>query len=168
MSTKEEEKLEDVYVTSKKNVTDQKKEKSLRQISNYITTKLYPVPYVNGKGYRIGNFNVLIDKRKLPFSSFDQVDHFLYNLFDYVKTPKNKKKSNKPNDNSNDYLPTDEFNKQFFKNYKEKILTVTPVNYQKKVDETDYSKTGGYKTTIRHRLTKKKSVKNRTRKNRKS
>jgi hypothetical protein len=119
------------------------------KISMYLTEKLYPLPYVNNKGYRIGNYHVLINKDKLPFSSIDQVDHFLLNLFNYVKAvPSNNK-------------PAAEFNKEFFKNYKEDVLMFTPIRHKKDGDVVE--KRGGKK---HKRKTKAKSKKNRTRKNR--
>ena len=52
-----------------------------------VTTKLYPLPDKNSKGYYIGDYRIQIDSKQLPFSSFDQVDLLLNNLF---KTMKNE------------------------------------------------------------------------------
>jgi len=131
---------EDIYEL--KNNNDPK----FKDISTYITTKLYEIPYVNGKGYKIGKYHVVIDKKNLPFSSFDEIDHFLNNLFDYVKkVPKNTD-------------PTAEFNKQFFKNKKKKILVFTPVKYEE-VYEDEPKKTDGGKA---RKNRAKKSTKNGT------
>ena len=59
-----------------------------------VYSRVFPHPFVNGKGYRIGNWHVIVDTSKLPFSGIDEVNHFLYNLFDYVNyegTPKTSK-----------------------------------------------------------------------------
>jgi len=139
----------EIYEIRKRDKPLDDKEKMRREISTYLTEKLYPLPYVNSKGYRIGNYHILINKDKLPFSSTDQVDHFLFNLFNYVKAvPHNNK-------------PSNEFNKEFFKNYKEDVLLFTPIKYPE--DEKNGQKKGGKK---QKRKTKSKSKKNRTRKNR--
>ena len=83
-----------------------------------IESKLYPVPFVNSKGFRIGNYKVFVNTDLLPFAGLDQANHFLYNLFEYVNyegTPveKNKKKDIK----------------QFFNSENEKIKVFTPVKY---------------------------------------
>jgi hypothetical protein len=89
---------------------EQKKQEQSDDIEQYIKLKLYPIPYVNDKGYRIGNYHIEFDTKNnpLPFSSFDQVDHFLINLFKYAKEVPNKDKN----------LTTEEFNKKFFKHHK--------------------------------------------------
>jgi hypothetical protein len=51
----------------------------------YVKTKLFPMPFVNSEGFRVGNYTVVVNKDILPFSSSDQVDHFLYNFFNYLK-----------------------------------------------------------------------------------
>lgn len=131
------------------------------EIGEYITTKLYPLPYVNSKGYRIGNFLVKINKKNLPFSSFDQVDLFLVNLFNYAKkAPKDKKEPGV-------------FNKDFLKNHKHIITQFKPIKYVKETVEQAQRRTypgagagggsrggRGRKTNVR----RKKSKKNRTRK----
>jgi len=144
----------------------QKEEKKQSDdIEQYIKLKLYSIPYVNDKGYRIGNYHIEFDTRNnpLPFSSFDQVDHFLINLFKYAKEVPNKAKK----------LTTEEFNKKFFKHHTQKVVLFKPIKYRKKregeADEEkgDKEKAGGSKTKVyRRRRTKSKSIKNRTRKNR--
>jgi len=139
-----------------------------KDIEHYINLKLYPVPYVNNQGYRIGNYHIEFDTKKspLPFSSFDQVDHFLINLFDYAKkVPKNKK-------------PTKDFNEQFFKHKKKKLVLFKPIKYRRqRPDEvanaeaakaSEATKAGGGRKTKNYARTKSntKSIKNRTRKNR--
>ena len=145
------------------------KQEELKDIEQYITMKLYSVPYVNDKGYRIGNYHIVIDKKNLPFSDFDQVDHFLINLFKYAKEVPNNK------------MPTKKFNEKFFKNHPKKVVLFTPIKYRKQTKEeadaeasaqSSESKeikpsgsTGGRKSLGRKKR-KTKSCKNRTRKNR--
>ena len=133
---------------------------SKMELGEYITTKLYSIPYVNSKGYRIGNFLIEINKNDLPFSTYDQVDHFLINLFDYAR---------KASDKDNKNVPPEVFNKNFLKNHKQVIASFKPVKYRKQTAqeaEAAQSTKGGKsnnrrKTNIRR---KKKSIKNRTRK----
>jgi hypothetical protein len=136
----------------------QKEEKKQSDdIEQYIKLKLYSIPYVNEKGYRIGNYHIEFDTRNnpLPFSSFDQVDHFLINLFKYAKEVPNKAKK----------LTTEEFNKKFFKHHTQKVVLFKPIKYRKQ--EEAKKSNGGSKTKVyRRRRTKSKSIKNRTRKNR--
>jgi len=94
------------------------------EIKEYISSKLYSLPYINGKGYRIGNHIVYINKDKLPFSSFDQVDNFLINLFNYAEEVKKSRTTT-----------TKEFNKKFFKNYKIPVVKFKPIKYRKKTGE---------------------------------
>jgi hypothetical protein len=130
-------------------------------IEHYIKLKLYSIPYVNDKGYRIGNYHIEFDTKNspLPFSSLDQVDHFLINLFKYAKeVPKNKE-------------PTADFNKKFFKHKKKNVVLFKPIKYiteaEKKKRENAEKLKGGRKTkNYRIKKTKSKSIKNRTRKNR--
>jgi hypothetical protein len=138
---KEGENKEDIYEL-KKNNDPKIKDKNIKDISTYITTKLYEIPYVNGKGYKIGKYHVVIDKKNLPFSSFDEIDHFLNNLFDYVK--------NAPNNNN----PTADFNKQFFKNKKKKILLFTPVKYEEDYEDETKKTDGGKSRKNRAKSTK--------------
>jgi len=94
---------------------EKKEEDKKKELSNYITTRLYGLPYVNNQGYKIGNYVITINKDKLPFSSTDQVDHFLLNLFDYVKNvglPADKQ------------VPVDDF----FKNNKD-FFSFMPIKY---------------------------------------
>jgi hypothetical protein len=135
-------------------MTEEKKQEQSDDIEQYIKLKLYSIPYVNDKGYRIGNYHIEFDTKNnpLPFSSFDQVDHFLINLFKYAKkVPKNKD-------------PTEKFNKQFFKHHTQKVVLFKPIKYEA---ENENKKVGGSKTKIyRPKKRKSKSIKNRTRKNR--
>jgi len=156
--SEENKELQEIYVTKKKEKKSNKEEEIKdRDLGRYIKSKLYPIPYTNGKGYRIGNYHVMIDKDNLPFSTVDQVDHFLINLFDYVREYPNNK------------LPIGEFNKKFFKNREENILVYTPIKYIEKIEEEKPTeKTGGvkYKKRKNKNTKMKKSKKNRTRKNR--
>jgi hypothetical protein len=140
------------------------KQEELKDIEQYITMKLYSVPYVNDKGYRIGNYHIVIDKKNLPFSDFDQVDHFLINLFKYAKEVPNNK------------MPTKKFNEKFFKNHPKKVVLFKPIKYRKQTKEEADAEasakenkpsesTGGRKSLGRKKR-KTKSRKNRTRKNR--
>jgi len=143
-------------------------EKKPEDIDHYIKLKLYPVPYVNNQGYRIGNYHIEFDTKNspLPFSSFDQVDHFLINLFKYAKKVPNNKE------------PTVDFNKKFFKHYKKEVVLFKPIKYRKQTKEEaeaeenkkpqpDKESKGGRKTkNYRPKKRKTKSIKNRTRKNR--
>jgi len=142
-------------------MTEEKKQEQLDDIEQYIKLKLYPIPYVNDKGYRIGNYHIEFDTKKnpLPFSSFDQVDHFLINLFKYAKEVPNNKE------------PTADFNKKFFKHYKKDVVLFKPIKYiteaEKKKREDAKKSNGGRKTkNYRPKKRKSKSIKNRTRKNR--
>lgn len=58
-----------------------------------VTTKVFPFigKDRNRKGYYIGNYKIVINSEDLPFSNFDQVDHMIYNLYNYAKTRKNPK-----------------------------------------------------------------------------
>jgi len=147
----------------------------------YIKTKLYTTPYTNGKGYHIGNYYVMVNKKELPFTNTDQVDHFLFNLFKYVKNAGLPKK---------DQVAVSEF----YKNHEENIVSFTPVQDPdfKKKNITNPSNRGsnGPRLSMRNNLLlgmdlsglggisffggrkkrktqKGKSKKNRTRKNRK-
>ena len=142
-----------------------KEEKKLDDIEHYINLKLYSIPYVNDKGYRIGNYHIEFDTKnsQLPFSSFDQVDHFLINLFKYAKEVPNNKKATK------------DFNEQFFKHNTKKIVLFKPIKYRKQTEdekkteekEAEEKKKGGRKTkNYRLKKRKSKSIKNHTRKNR--
>jgi hypothetical protein len=83
-----------------------------------IESKVYPLPFVNSKGFRIGNYKVFVNTDLLPFTGLDQANHFLYNLFEYVNyegTPveKNNKKDIE----------------QFFNSENEKLKVFTPIKY---------------------------------------
>lgn len=143
-------------------MTEEKKQED--DIEHYIKLKLYSIPYVNDKGYRIGNYHIEFDTKNnpLPFSSFDQVDHFLINLFKYAKEVPNKDKK----------LTTEQFNKKFFKHHKKDVVLFKPIKYRKQTEEeaqkenADKSKGGRKTKNYRRRRTNSKSIKNRTRKNR--
>jgi hypothetical protein len=141
-----------------------KKQEQQDDIDHYIKLKLYSIPYVNDKGYRIGNYHIEFDTKNspLPFSSLDQVDHFLINLFKYAKEVPNNKE------------PTAAFNKKFFKHHKKNVVLFKPIKYRKQTqkdadaENVEKKETGGRKTKNNYRIkrTKSKSIKNRTRKNR--
>jgi len=50
-----------------------------------ITSKLYPIPYKNTRGYYIGDYTLQIDSKQLPMSNIDQVDFMLNKLFQNMK-----------------------------------------------------------------------------------
>jgi len=147
-------------------MSEQKEEEKQKDIEHYINLKLYPIPYVNDKGYRIGNYHIEFDTKNspLPFSSFDQVDHLLINLFNYAKEVPNNKEA------------TADFNKKFFKHYPKKVVLFKPIKYRKQTKEEaeaeagagERQKTNGGRKTKNYRPKKRKtkSIKNRTRKNR--
>lgn len=56
-----------------------------------ITTKIYPTSYRNRKGFQIGNMKIKFDTKNAPFTSNDQVDHYLNELFSYIKWTTTKK-----------------------------------------------------------------------------
>jgi len=56
-----------------------------------ITTKIYPTTYKNRKGFRVGNMKIKFDTKNAPFTSSDQVDHYLNELFAYIKWASVKK-----------------------------------------------------------------------------
>jgi hypothetical protein len=119
-----------------------------------IHAELYGIPYINSKGYRIGNYLLRVDRDKLPFSDRDQVDLYLYELFKYVK-----ELPNKDVDENGEYKyksPTD-FIKDFYKRYSYDAHSIRPIKYVE----------GGKKSKRRLKKRKiRKSKKNRTRKNR--
>jgi hypothetical protein len=154
-----------------------------KELAKYLKVKLYPIPYVNSKGYRIGSYHVKIDKKKLPFSHTDEVDHFLYNLYDYVKNESLPDyKDGKPNSNKRK-------KEEFYKNYSKEFVSFIPIEYgtesektnRKKLSEEESEKKivmaeqedreaarnfGGKKSRNYNRKTNgKKTKKNRTRKN---
>jgi hypothetical protein len=60
-----------------------------------LVSRVFPSPFVNSRGFRIGSYHVIVNTDKLPFGSTDEADHFLYNLFDYINyegTPKTSRK----------------------------------------------------------------------------
>lgn len=56
-----------------------------------ITTKIYPTTYRNRKGFQVGNMKIKFDTKNAPFTSSDQVDHYLNELFSYIKWASTKK-----------------------------------------------------------------------------
>jgi len=119
-----------------------------------INAEAYGIPYINNKGYRVGNYLIRVDKDKLPFSDRDQVDAYLHELFEYVKKVPNK---DLDGDGKYNYVPSSDFIKQFYQRYPYEAHKITPIRYVE----------GGKKS--RRRLKKRKirkSRKNRTRKNR--
>jgi hypothetical protein len=99
----------------------------VKNLNEYIKGKAYPLPYVNNQGFRWGNFIIQIDHSKLPFSSTDQVDLYLMNLFDYVKKA--------PNNTVNPKNFNREFNGEFLKYNDVKIFSVKPIKYRKQTVE---------------------------------
>jgi len=84
-----------------------------------VVSRVFPVPFVNSRGFRIGNYHVIVNKDNLPFNSIDEANHFLYNLFDwaaYQGTPKNEKVK-KRDTNS------------FFSNKQTDLTAFTPIKY---------------------------------------
>jgi hypothetical protein len=56
-----------------------------------ITTKIYPMKYKNRKGFQVGNMKIKFDTKNAPFTSSDQVDLYLNELFSYIKWASTKK-----------------------------------------------------------------------------
>jgi len=56
-----------------------------------ITTKIYPTSYKNRKGFQVGNMKIKFDTKNAPFTNSDQVDHYLNELFSYIKWASTKK-----------------------------------------------------------------------------
>jgi hypothetical protein len=127
--------------------------------NDYLKVKIYPVPFKNGMGYRIGNMKTVLNKKILPFTSTDQVDHFLYNFFNYVKYEGGPKKNEKTIDDRKAEI------KKFFKNYEETVLSFDPLT-DKKVEDKDAKKGGKSRKHKGAAQTHYRSRKNRTRKNR--
>ena len=60
-----------------------------------VTSKVFPSPFTNSKGFRIGDYKVAVNPNVLPFNGIDQANHYLYNLFDYATyqgTPQTNRK----------------------------------------------------------------------------
>lgn len=71
-----------------------KSENKLTTLNNHdvtITTKIYPTTYKNRKGFRVGNMKIKFDTKNTPFTSTDQIDHYLNELFSYIKWASVKK-----------------------------------------------------------------------------
>jgi len=84
-----------------------------------VYSKIYPVPFVNSKGYRIGDYKIIVDTSKLPFNSVDQTNHYLYNLFDYVGEQGTPAVPNRPKRDI----------REFFVNKKDQLRVFTPIKY---------------------------------------
>jgi len=56
-----------------------------------ITTKIYPTPYRNSKGFQVGNIKVKLDTKNAPFAISDQVDYLLGELQSYIQWVSTKK-----------------------------------------------------------------------------
>lgn len=56
-----------------------------------ITTKIYPTNYRNRKGFQVGNMKIKFDTKNTPFTSADQIDQYLGELFSYIKWATTKK-----------------------------------------------------------------------------
>ena len=56
-----------------------------------ITTKIYPMKHRNRKGFHVGNMKIKFDTKNAPFTSRDQVDHYLNELFSYIEWASTKK-----------------------------------------------------------------------------
>jgi hypothetical protein len=82
-----------------------------------ITTEIYSAPFINSKGYRIGDYRVKVDTDRLPYSAEDQAANYLYNLFKYAKDEGSSKKNSKIKINT------------VFDKKKKIISTFTPINY---------------------------------------
>ena len=113
------------YVTgNENNKTIKNQSKRLKSQKEFrITSKVYPLPYVNSKGYRIGNYELTVDSDKLPFSAEDQANHYLYNLLDYVKNESSMDISLKKTKKKEKTV------RDFFKNKGNKFTTFTPIIY---------------------------------------
>jgi len=84
-----------------------------------VTSKVFPTPFTNSKGFRIGDYKVAVRQDLLPFSAFDQANHYLYNLFDYATyqgTPKVNRKQERDIDS-------------FFKSKNTQLEAFTPIKY---------------------------------------
>jgi len=129
-----------------------------KKSNEYLKVKIYPVPFKNGMGYRVGNIKTVLNKKNLPFSSTDQVDHFLYNFLNYVRYeggPKNER-------TKEDRKAAIE---KFFKNYEETVFTFDPLT-DKRVQYNEPKKGGKSRKNKGTIQTQYRSRKNRTRKNR--
>jgi hypothetical protein len=96
-----------------------KAEKMLTTPEFDIVSRVFPAPFVNTKGFRIGDYHIIINSKKLPFNSTDQANHFLYNLFEYVNyegTPKTSRKMKKAI-------------RDFFKHKEIKLSAFQPIKY---------------------------------------
>jgi len=132
----------------------EEKKPTKMQLGQYIKAKMFDIPYVNSKGYMVGNYKVKIDRDNLPFTSYDEVDHYLINTFNYVRKVPYTKKDLK------------EFNKEFFKHNENVVSWFKPIKYRKqtveeaeeaeeakKAKKTEKAKGGSRKTN--HRQSKR-------------
>jgi hypothetical protein len=46
----------------------------------------------NRKGFNVGDYKVIVDTKDLPFTNFDQVDRFLYDIIKFTGDYSGKKK----------------------------------------------------------------------------
>jgi hypothetical protein len=117
-----------------------------------VTTKVYPMNYKNRKGFRVGNMKISFDTKNAPFTSSDQIDHYLGELFSYIKWASTKK-------NPRDETVEDQKKSihDFLKSKKIEHI------FSPKVIVDEEKKEGGRK---KKRMTNKKRVKNnKTRRN---
>jgi hypothetical protein len=94
------------------------KASSVRLPEFEIESKLYPLPFVNSKGFRIGDYKVFVNTDLLPFTGLDQANHFLYNLFEYVNYEGTPVEKGKKKDIS-----------QFFNSTNHKMKAFIPIKY---------------------------------------
>jgi hypothetical protein len=86
----------------KKNMTINNRKKTIRKSKKYIrggsepiiiTAKLYPKlfdPKSRKKGTYIADYRINFNTSKLPFTYKDQVEHYMNNLFEYIKQQSSK------------------------------------------------------------------------------
>jgi len=126
-------------------------ENTQEKVEMDINSKIFYTPFDNSKGFKIGDFRIIIDKKKIPYLSTDQVDHYLYNLFKYVQEV--------PTADLSSIIKRKNFNEKFFEYHLEKLKKLELVKNKP-------SQGGYYKKTKVRKSRGKKSIKNRTRKNR--
>lgn len=82
-----------------------------------VVSRVLPTPFVNSKGFRIGDYHVLVNKDSLPFNGIDQANYYLYNLFDYASyqgMPKGEEERDV---------------KSFFPHKQSEVKVFTPIRY---------------------------------------
>jgi len=106
-----------------------------------ITIDIFGSEKKNSKGFLINDIKITPQNLNSTFSSKDQVEHFLTNVFDYVK-------------NSN--LPKDEQKpiRNFFHSYNE-IVNIKPASEDSKAGGGKKKRSRNRKPKSRHRKTKK-------------